>query len=124
MFPNRVPMEGEASSPEPMVCLFIHPFLSVTVPNKEPSHKKRGKYLVTIHGAPRGQKAYIQWGAAWFPKGIVTTLQSLPQCHAAFSTIPSTLAWVDHGPVSQHVSWQPPSVYTLHNCYRLSRDPW
>jgi len=27
--------------------------------------------LVTIHGAPHGRKAYIQWGAAWFPKGIV-----------------------------------------------------
>ena len=47
------------------------------------------KYLVTIHEAPRGQKAYIQWG--------------LPQCHAAFSTIPSTLAWVDQSPVIQHV---------------------
>ena len=31
------------------------------------------------------------------------TLQSLPQCHAAFSTIPSTLAWVDQSPVSKRV---------------------
>jgi hypothetical protein len=50
---------------------FIHSFLSVRVPNKEPSHKKGEKYLVTIHRAPRGWKAYIQSGAAWFPKGIV-----------------------------------------------------
>ena len=50
---------------------FIHSFISVRVPNKEPSHKKQGKYLVTVHGAPRGRKAYIQWGAAWFPKGII-----------------------------------------------------
>jgi len=33
--------------------------------------KKLGKHLVTVHGAPRGWKAYIQWGAAWFLKGIV-----------------------------------------------------
>jgi len=46
------------------------------------------------------------------------------QCHAAFSTIPSTLAWVDQSPVSQHVSWQPPSGRTVHNCYRPPpRDP-
>ena len=49
----------------------IHLFISVGVPNKGLSHKKRGKYLVTVHGAPRGQKAYIQWGAAWFPKRII-----------------------------------------------------
>jgi len=29
------------------------------------------KYKITVHGAPRIHKAYIQWGAAWFPKGIV-----------------------------------------------------
>ena len=101
MFPNRVPMEREASSPEPMV---YHLFISVTVPIKEPSHKKQGKHLVTVHGAPHGRKAYMQWGAPWFPKWTYTTLQSLPQCHAAYSTIPSTLAWVDQSPVSQHVS--------------------
>jgi hypothetical protein len=29
------------------------------------------KRKVTVHEAPRGQKAYMQWGAALFPKGIV-----------------------------------------------------
>jgi len=33
------------------------------------------------------------------PRGSFTTIQSLPQCHAVFSTIPSTLAWVDRIPV-------------------------
>ena len=47
---------------------FIHSLTSVRVPNKEPSHEKQEKYLVTIHGAPRGRKAYIQCGVAWFPK--------------------------------------------------------
>jgi len=30
-----------------------------------------GKRTVTFHGAPRGWKAYIQWSAAWFSKGII-----------------------------------------------------
>jgi len=68
-----------------------------------------GEKQVTIHGAPRRWKVYIQWGVAWLPRGIVMSLLSLPQCHAAFGTITSTLAWVDQWPVSQHVSWQPPS---------------
>jgi len=102
---------------------FILSFISVRFPNKEPYQEKRGKNLVTVHGAPRGRKAFIQWGATWLPKRIVTTLQFLPQCHAAFSTIPSTLAWVDQSPVSQRVSYQPSSAYTLHNYYRLPRDP-
>ena len=50
------------------------------------------------------------------PRGLLTTLQSLPQCHAALGAIPSTLAWVDQSPVSQCMSQQPQSGYTLHNC--------
>jgi hypothetical protein len=37
------------------------------------------------------------------PRHLFMTLQSLPQCHAPFSMIPSTLAWVDQSPVSPHV---------------------
>jgi len=33
-------------------------------------------------------------------RGSFKTLQYLPQCHAAFSTIPSTLAWVDQSPLA------------------------
>ena len=93
--------------------------MSTGVPKKEPSYIHTRKNInITVHRATRRRKAYIQWGAAWFPKGIVTTLLSPPQCHAAFSTIPSTLAWVDQSPLSQHVTWQPPSGLTVHNCYR------
>jgi hypothetical protein len=46
-------------------------FITVRVPIREPSHKKRAKYLVTVHRAPCGQKAHIQWGVAWFPKGFI-----------------------------------------------------
>jgi len=122
MFPNRVPMGSDTPSPEPLVYFsLINSFVYVCRSSQRGAllHTYGEKHKVTVHGAPRRRKAYIQWGAAWFPKGILTTLLFLPQCHAAFGTIPSTLAWVDQSPVSQHVSWQPPSGYTLHNCYRL-----
>jgi hypothetical protein len=100
MFPIRVPMEREASSPETMVYSFIY----IGMPNKEPFHEKWGKYLATTHGAPHGRKAYINGVRTYSPRGSFTTLLSLPQCHAAFSTIPSTLAWVDQSSDSQPVS--------------------
>jgi hypothetical protein len=50
---------------------FIHPFIPVGAPKKEASQKMQEKHTVSVHGAPRRRKAYIQWGAAWFPKRIV-----------------------------------------------------
>jgi len=84
MFADMVPMEREASSPEPVICSFI----SVRVPSKEPSHEKRGKHLVTIHGAPRGWNADVQWVVAWFPKGIVddTALSTPVPCNLQHDT--------------------------------------
>jgi len=35
------------------------------------------KHKVTFHGAPHRQKAYIQWGVAWFSKGIINYTSSL-----------------------------------------------
>jgi len=60
--------------------------------------------MVTVHRAPRGRKAYIQWGAAWFPKGMVynTAITSPVPCSLQHDT--STLAWVDQSPVSQRES--------------------
>jgi len=104
----------------------FHSFIDVCLPESPKGallHTYGEKQKVTVPGAPRRRKTYIQWGATWLSKGIVTTLLSLPSCNAAFGMIPSTLAWVDQSPVSQRVSWQPPSGYTLHNCYRLPRDP-
>jgi len=60
--PNRVPLERDGLSPEPMVYLFI--YISQESPVKEPSHKMWGKHKATIHGALRGWKAYVQWGVA------------------------------------------------------------
>jgi len=66
MFPNRVPMERDTPSPEPLV----YPFMCARVPKKGALQNVK-KHKVIVHIAPCRQKAYIQWGAAWFPKGIV-----------------------------------------------------
>jgi len=126
MFPNRVLMGSDTSSPESLVYFsFIHSFMYVCRSPQKGAllHTYGEKHKVAIHGAPSRRKAYIKWGAAWFLKGIVTSLLSLPQCHAAFGTISPTLTWIDHNRVSQHVSWQPPASYTLHKFYRLPHDP-
>jgi len=106
MFPNNVPM-GSDTVTRATGLLFIHSFMYVCRSPQKGAllHTYGEKCKVTVHGATCRQKAYKQWGAAWLPKGIVTTMLSLPQCHAALGTIPSTLAWVDQSPVSQHVSW-------------------
>ena len=48
---------------------FIHISRSPHLRSSPTTHGE--KNTVIVHGAPRGRKAYIQWGAAWFPKGIV-----------------------------------------------------
>ena len=53
--------------------LFIYSSIHVSAesPKSSPPTYRQEKHKVTVHGAPRRRKAYIQWGAAWFPKGIV-----------------------------------------------------
>ena len=63
-------MESDAPFPEPVVYSFIHLYLSESTV-KELSHERGETLMVSVHRDPRGQKAYIQWGVAWFPKGIV-----------------------------------------------------
>jgi len=50
---------------------FIHSFIHVCLLEspKRSSPTYGEKHKVNIHRAPCRQKAYIQWGAAWFPKG-------------------------------------------------------
>ena len=79
MFPNRVPMDRDTPSPEPVVYLFIHSFIHVCLlesPNRSPPTYGE-KHLVTVHRAPCRRKAYIQWGAAWFPKNLWCKSHSL-----------------------------------------------
>ena len=74
MFPLRGPY-GERCSVSRASGLFIHLCLSES-PEKSPP-MKWGK-TVTVHGSPQGWKAYIQWGAAWYPKEIVNTAITTP----------------------------------------------
>jgi hypothetical protein len=58
--------------PKATVYLFIHSFIRISEsPVKEMSHRTGGRHMVTVNGAPHGQKAFIQWVAAWFPNRII-----------------------------------------------------
>jgi hypothetical protein len=49
--------------------------MSTAVPEKEALLQNGEKHAVTVHGAPRGQKSYVQWCAALFPKGYFPTFR-------------------------------------------------
>ena len=69
------PTEIDTPFPEPFIYALLHSKLSES-PVRELSHETwRGKAFI-IHDAPCGWKAYIKWGVACFPKGIIynTTL--------------------------------------------------
>jgi hypothetical protein len=79
MFPNKSP-HGQGYSITRatglFIYLFIHSFTHSCMyvywsPQKGALLHMGKKYRVTTHGAPRTRKAYIQWGVAWFPKGII-----------------------------------------------------
>ena len=73
MFPNRVAMDRDTLSPEPLVYSFIHSFIHVCQSPKRSPPAYWEKHKVTVHGNPRRQKAYIKWGAASFPKFLYIT---------------------------------------------------
>ena len=98
-FPVKgTPMERDDLFPEPLIHLFIHISQSPQL-----SHKM-GKHKVTIHGAHMDRRPTYSSLRPGSLRGSFTTLTLLPQCQAAFSAIPSTLASVDQSPVSWHVS--------------------
>jgi len=76
MFPNRVPTDRDTPSPQPLakqgdsIYSFIHVCLPQSPKRSSPTYIQE-KHKVTIHEAPSRRKAYIQWGVAWFPKGII-----------------------------------------------------
>ena len=78
-------MEGDAPSPEPVVYSFIR--ISQSPQLRSPPMKWE-KSMVTIHRTLRGWKAYVQWGAAWFPKGIIyyTAITTPVPCSPQHST--------------------------------------
>ena len=83
-----------------------------------------GNLVVAVHWPQMDRKPKYN-GVRPSPQGgpSVDTAALLPQCHAAFGTIPSTLAWVDQSPVRQPCVVAAQSESALHSCYRLTRDP-
>ena len=100
---------------------FIHSLISVRFPKKEPFHEMWGKQSLSMepHADRRPTYNGVRPGS---PSGSLVTLLSLLQYHAAFSTIPSTLAWVAQSPISQRVIVTLIRC-TLHTCYCLPCDP-
>jgi len=86
-----------------MLCLqspnFIHLYLSESPVKETPHEMGENIQSLSTESHVDGRPTYneVQPGS---PRGSFTTLQSLPLCHAAFSTILSTLAWVEQIPVS------------------------
>jgi len=92
MFPNRVPVDTflayRANG------LVVHSYPSDS-PVKEFTHEN-GQNICSPYSEPhmdiRPTYNGVQPGS---PTGLFTTLQFLPQLHAALSMTPSTLTWVD-----------------------------
>ena len=104
--PLHVPQQGpygERSFISRANGLFLHLYLSKPPVRSPPT--KNGEIIWSISTEPHVDRRPTYNGVRpGSPRGSFTTLQSLPQCHAAFSTVPSILAWVDQSPISQHVS--------------------
>ena len=124
MFPNRVPIDRDTPSPEPMVFSFVHSFMYVCRGPQNRALLHMGKNIrspsTELHVDGRPTYNGARPGS---PSRSLTTLLSLPHCHAALGTVPSTLALVGQSPDSKRVPQQPPKGYTFHNCFRLPRDP-
>jgi hypothetical protein len=92
---------GESCSVSRGSGLFILSYLSESLV-KELPYKTGGRHTVTVHGGPHVRKAYIQWGVAWFPSGIVydTAVTTPVPCSLQHDTFPL----LDQSPVNQCVS--------------------
>ena len=70
----------------------ISSYMSARVTKKEPSYKI-GKKIRSPSTEPHEDRRPTYNGVQpGSPRGSLTTLLSLPQCHVALSTVPSTLA--------------------------------
>jgi hypothetical protein len=78
----------------------VYSCMSAGVPKKEPSYKM-GKNIRSPSTEPHADRRPTCNGVRpGSPRGSLTTLLSLPQCHAALSMIPSALAGVDQSPLA------------------------
>ena len=84
---------------------FINSLISFRFSHKEPFQERRSENVWSPSTEPHVDGIPIYNGVrSRSPSGSFNTQQSVPQCHDAFNTVPSTLAWVDQSPVSQPVS--------------------
>ena len=117
MFPNRVPMDRDTPPPEPLILFFffIHSLMYVCQSPQKGALLRMEKNIRSPSTEPRADRRPTYSGVyLGSPRGLLMTLLSLLQCHAALGMVPSTLAWVDQSLVSQRVLWQPPSGCTSH----------
>jgi hypothetical protein len=88
---------------------FIYSFIRISpTPHLRSSSTKQGKICGQCPRRRAGRRSTYDGVRPGSPRGWLTPLLSLNQCHADFSTIPSTVAWVDQSPVSQPLP--PPHV--------------
>jgi hypothetical protein len=95
MFLNRVPTDRDTPSPEPLakrgdsIYSFIHSFMYVCRSPQKGALPHMGKIIrspsTELHADGRPTYDGVRPGSQ---RGSLTTLLSLPQCHAAFSSIP------------------------------------
>jgi hypothetical protein len=105
MFPNRVPMDRNTLSPEPLVYSFIHSFMYVGLSPQKGALLHVGKNIRSLLTEPHADRRPTHSGVCpGSQMGSLMTLLSLIQCHAALGTVPSTLAWVDQSLIIQCVS--------------------
>jgi hypothetical protein len=102
MFPKQGPY-GERSFISGSSGLFILLYLAVYQVRSPPMKNRENIWSLSMEPHVDGRPTYSGVRPS-SSRRLFTTLQSLPQCYTAFSTIPSTLAWVDQSPIIQHVS--------------------
>jgi len=114
------PVERDALFQEPILYSFISPH-NYHSPQLRSSPMKEGENIWSPSMQPHVDRTPTYKGVLpGSPTGQFMTTVFLLQCHAAFSTILSTLRSVDQSPISQRVS--NPLQDTLHTCYCLPRD--
>jgi hypothetical protein len=106
-----LPVERDAPSPEPTVYSCINIFQNAQL--RSPS-MKRGKIYGHCPQTNVDTRPTHNGVQPVSPRGLLTTLLSLPQFHRAFSMIPSILARVDQSPFSQCVVVTFNKVYPPH----------
>jgi len=87
MFPNKVPMERDALSPEPVVYSFIYICQS---PQLRSPPMKVGKTYGHCPHSPTWMEGLHTAGVAWFPKGFVydTAITTPVPCSPQHDTLP------------------------------------